>query len=217
MKGTHLLLGAALLLLTGCREEEGPFMVPPGQEENPIEAEASGITENTEAAAYLMEDGIIAHFSGDGNEFASYTLRTQRLDDQHMATYEDNGGTVMLRVYRLSDEKIELVKEAGEFYNDYEPSVEELAALEPISTYLQLPPNEGDSFDGWTVVSTSASVDTPFALFEQVVVLENHNKDEGTTVRKYLTETYGEVKREFSYKDGDQTAMVTSVLESIEQ
>ncbi|QDY44699.1 hypothetical protein FK545_01790 [Planococcus glaciei] len=89
--------------------------------------------------AYFMEDGTIAKYKGEGNEYAALTLRTTYLPEGHIAVYEDNGGTVTLRVYRFKDAQVELVKEEPEFYEEYTPTAEELQALKPISLYYQLP------------------------------------------------------------------------------
>ena len=219
---------ALLLLLGACGTEEPEVQIPPGSDTN-ITADDPEQTEEAvnepaseeeavtlDPYAYFMPDGSTASFLGEGNEYASFTLRTDYLEDDHVAVYEDNGGTVMLKVYRLEEDTIELVLEQGEFYEDYTATAEELEALEPIRTYLTLPLESGAIIGEWTVVETDAAVETPFENFEQVIVLESEGAD-GSIVRTYFAEGYGEIKREFRMQEeGQEEFVVTSVLEELE-
>lgn len=117
---------ALLLLLGACGNEEPEVQIPPGSDTNitaddPESAEEaiSEPASEEEAATvdpydYFMPDGSTASFLGEGNEYASFTLRTVYLEGEHVAVYEDNGGTVALRVYRLAEDAIELVEEQVE-------------------------------------------------------------------------------------------------------
>lgn len=225
------LLGCSLalvLLLGACGNEEPEVQIPPGSDTNitaddPESAEEA-ISEpaSEEGGAtvdpydYFMPDGSTASFLGEGNEYASFTLRTVYMEGDHVAVYEDNGGTAALRVYRLSEDAIELVEEQVEFYEDYTATLEELEALEPIRTYLTFPLESGTVIGERTVVETDATVETPFQNFEQVIVLESEGT-EGSIVKTYFAEGYGEVKREFRMQEEDQEEfVVTSVLEELE-
>lgn len=211
-----------LLLLGACGDEEPkmpevgtpePETEIPEEVERPEsegeEAEKSGLTD------YFMEDGTTAHFKGEGNEFAELDIRTEYLEEDYVAIYEDNGGTAMLRVYRLTDDRIELVKEQPEFYEEYTAAAEELEALEPISTYLELPIELGDRVKDMEVIELEAEVETPYQTFDNAIVLEQESEGGGLN-RSYLVEGYGEVKREFVMQDGEEAFTVTSSLEIIE-
>lgn len=211
-----------LLLLGACGDEEPkmpevgtpePETEIPEEVERPEsegeEAETSGLTD------YFMEDGTTAHFKGEGNEFAELDIRTEYLEEDYVAIYEDNGGTAMLRVYRLTDDRIELVKEQPEFYEEYTAAAEELEALEPISTYLELPIELGDRVKDMEVIELEAEVETPYQTFDNAIVLEQESEGGGLN-RSYLVEGYGEVKREFVMQDGEEAFTVTSSLEIIE-
>ncbi|MGK7376221.1 hypothetical protein ACSFXN_00170 [Planococcus sp. 1R117A] len=180
------------------------------------EAAAEESNENqTDLYAFFMEDGTTAKFKGEGNEFAAITLRTEYLEDHHIAVYEDNGGTVTLRVYRLEENRIDLVKEQPEYYEDYQPTAEELQALEPMALFLETPIEIGDQVKGMTVIQTDAQVETPYRNFDEAILLEN-TSEEGALLRTYLVEGFGEVKREFRMGEGEEEFVVTSSLESIE-
>lgn len=193
-------------------ETETPEAVDePSDEQTADEEEA----EEIDLTAYFMEDGTMAHFKGDGNEYAELNIRTEYLEEDYVAVYEDNGGTTILRVYRLADGRIDLVEEQPEFYEDYTATAEELNALEPISTYLETPIEMGNQIKGMEVIELDVTVETPFETFENAVVLEQVN-DEGSINRSYFVEGYGEVKREFIMEEEDNTFTVTSSLETIE-
>lgn len=190
------------------------------QEETPAEGTSGDSHDGGQAAVdpydYFLEDGSIARFEGYGNEFAEFTLKTDYMEANHVATYEDNGGTVVLKVFRLHDDRIELVKQEGEFYDDYTASFEELEALEVISTYLEFPIEEGQEIGDATVVETGTSLETPYQNFDDVFVLESMTED-GSINRNYFVEGYGEVKREFRANADDSDEMaITSTLASIE-
>lgn len=190
------------------------------QEETPAEGTNGDSHDGGQAAVdpydYFLEDGSIARFEGYGNEFAEFTLKTDYMEANHVATYEDNGGTVVLKVFRLHEDRIELVKQEGEFYDDYTASFEELEALEVISTYLEFPIEEGQEIGDATVVETGTSLETPYQNFDDVFVLESMTED-GSINRNYFVEGYGEVKREFRANADDSDEMaITSTLASIE-
>ena len=59
------------------------------------------------------------------------------------------------------------------------------------------------------------TIDTPFQVFKQVIVLEKTD-DTGAIQRRYIVEKYGEIKREFIMNEEDIEFVVTSTLESVE-
>ncbi|MFP8782049.1 hypothetical protein [Planococcus plakortidis] len=190
-------------------------------EEEPAEGTSGDSHEGGQAAVdpydYFLEDGSTARFEGYGNEFAEFTLKTDYMEANHVATYEDNGGTVVLKVFRLHDDRIELVKQEGEFYDEYEASFEELEALDVISTYLEFPIEEGQEIGDATVIETGTSLETSYENFDDVFVLESVSEEDGSINRNYFVEGYGEVKREFRANADDPDEMaITSTLASIE-
>lgn len=189
----------------------------PEEVQKPVEESENDSEEGEESSlsAYFMENGTTAHFKGEGHGFAELDIRTDYLEEAYVAVYEDNGGTTILRVYRLTDDRIELVEEQPEFYEEYTAAAEELNALEPISTYLEIPIELGDRVKDMEVVELDATVETPYEMFENALVAEQESEGGGLN-RLYLVEGYGEVKREFIMEEGEETFTVTSSLETIE-
>ncbi|WP_018393672.1 hypothetical protein [Bacillus sp. 37MA] len=202
-------LFAVVVLAAGCGDE---VVQVPAPVEKPVIEKETNVPLKVNLSSYFLKDGQIAHFVGEGNEFASYTARTVWHDDRHVTVYEDNGGTVMTRTFRVKDERIVVVREEGEQYEDYVPSDGELESLKPLYTYLQLPLEVGQSFDGWTVIDDSSPLETPLQTFDHAVVLEKISED-GSIVRSYFAEGFGEVKREFMMDD----FIVSSMIEQIEE
>lgn len=165
---------------------------------------------------FFMSNGTSANYAGEGNEFAGYRSRTQWHNDSTVSIFEENGGTTMLRTYRIEDDAIVLIKEQGEYYEEFNPTDEELNSLSPISTYLQLPLEEGTTFNNWEIISVNEEVETPYQTFTDVIVVEK-TEENGSINRKYIAENYGEIKREFTSIEGDQEYIVSSTLESVEE
>ena len=224
----RLMASACLLLfgLAACGAEPDPEPVipdavtPQPDTETPGEGEepASGDEEAEipgDPYAFFLEDGAIAHYKGEGNEYAQLTKRTVHLAGGHIAVYEDNGGTTVLSVYRLTDDAADLVKEEPEFYEEYVASLEELHALEPISRYFELPIEVGGQMNGMPVKELGVQAETPYKVFDDAILLENKTED-GAIIRSYFAEGYGEVKREFIMSDGENEYEVTSSLEKIQ-
>lgn len=218
-------LGLLLFVLGGCGAEPDPDpVIPdavtpqpdtavPGEEEPASGGEENEVSEDP--YAFFLEDGSIAQYKGEGNEYAQLTLRTVHLEGGHVAVYEDNGGTTVLSVYRIEGSAADLVKEEPEFYEEYEPSLEELQVLKPISRYFELPVEAGGEMNGMPVKELGVKVATPYKDFDNAILLENKTED-GAILRSYFVKGYGEVKREFIMEDGDNEYKVTSSLEKIE-
>lgn len=185
-----------------------------GESGSIVDADEEEATDTLPFSSYFMKDGTVAHFEGEGNEFATYTARTKYLDDNYISVYEDNGGTVMLRIFRIEEDQVLLVFEQGERYEELKPSELALESLEPISVYLKSPLEKGSEFDGWTVIDNSTTLITPVKNFENVLLIEK--KGENGTHRRYFAEGYGEIKREFIMTDNSAESKVTSTLSKIE-
>ena len=217
------------LLLSACSQDavESPSVsnTPPSAEEEQLDevieepeddvAEPEPEPSKIQLSNFFMQDGVTAMYLGEGNEYASYRARTQWHNDHTVSIFEDNGGTTFLRTYRISDESIDLIQEQGEFYDEFNPTDEELQALPKLSTFLKLPIEPGENIDDWEVISVNETIDTPFQVFEQVILLEKSD-DTGAIQRRYIVEKYGEIKREFIMNEEDIEFIVTSTLESVE-
>lgn len=171
--------------------------------------------EEATLSSFFLENGQMASFEGEGNEYATYTTRTVWHNPKHVTVYHDNGGTVVARTFRIEDDRVSVVREEAESYEEYRPTTSELLALAPLYTYLKLPLETGASFDGWTVISDSAVLTTPLRTFNHVIVLEKRHGGSEVS-RKYFVKGYGEVKAEYEIMADDETIVITSEIEHIE-
>ena len=208
MKSLKIIL-IPIIFLFSCTNEQSLEL------NEPSTAQPETVEKETKLMQYFLEDNSTAMFKGEGNEYATFTLKTHYLYDNYVATYEDNGGTVMRRYYKISPTKITLIDEQGEAYEEANPSLEELKAMEDISVYLVLPLEVGTKFDGWQITSTTAAVETDVKTFENVIVMEKIDEQQNL-IRKYFAEGFGEIQREYISKAEESPFTISSIIEHIE-
>ncbi|WP_342525574.1 hypothetical protein MKY84_08690 [Chryseomicrobium sp. FSL W7-1435] len=174
------------------------------------------VEEQPDLHTYFMPNQSAATFEGMGNEYATYTLNTQHLYENYIGTLEDNGGTVVQRIYRIEDTRIVKIFEEAEAYDADFPPLTELEAMPELETYLSLPFEEGNEFNGWTITETSGMLTTPYQTFENVITLTREGEDQ-STIERHFVEGFGEVKRVFRMPAGESEEFeVTSSLLSID-
>ncbi|TKI66831.1 hypothetical protein FC756_13925 [Lysinibacillus mangiferihumi] len=178
-------------------------------EQNAKQLDAGLITD------YFPPDGSTAYFQGEGNEFASYTLQTSYIDKTSIAQIENNGGVILLKVYRITNAAIELVYMEAVDEAPTVPTAQEIATFPVIETILQQPLQVGHRFDGWVILSTTAAITTSFATFHNVIELSK-TKDNMTTT-KYFAKGVGLIHTKDEMKTNkEEVFTVTSTLQKIE-
>lgn len=214
-----------LLFLVGCGQDkdtsESVTNSSRTKTDHPTEG-ANNTSENqpVNLKQYFMPSKTTAYFEGQGNEYATYMTKTIWLNEEFVAVAEDNGGATTMRIYHVLSDKIILVSdELVETSIDdiVFPDEAELKNLTPIGTYLSGPLDEGITFDNWTIKKIGATLETPFKTFDDVMILEEKGDD--YINRKYLVESFGEVKRETIMKtgEGEEDYTVSSVLTKVEK
>ena len=154
-----------------------------------------------------------AHYKGEGNEFAELDVEVTKIDDIYTMVDEDNGGTLIRKIYRIKEDRIEVIFENGMDFDEGIPTVNELEDMAPLEIFLQKPFKEGTTFGKWTIVEIAATVETPYKTFQDAIVIEMSEQD--FINRKYLVEGFGEVKREAIQTTEGVNFTVTSLLESV--
>lgn len=207
-----LLLLLTSLLLVGCVEIN---INKSKNEENPPQP---NVEEQTVTLLdYFPNKPIEKKFKGIGNEFAQYTETFYEQDGDYYPAIVDNGGTRVLRIYRVTDKEITLVHEQPEFYEETIPSIASLKSAFQNKPLLTLPLEIGRTIGDWKIVSLSETVFVPFGTFSDVIVLEKTNED-GSINRQYWVKDYGKVKDEYSQKDENGNLFeVKSELDTIKQ
>lgn len=203
-----LLLFSALFILLGCTQKYA------GNSHDDTTKDVEGNDAEIPMINYFLPNGSNAHYEGDGNEFAELTIKVTHIGDKFVVIDENNGGTLIRKIYQVENEKIETLSEDAIDNDEPLPSKEVISRLTVKEVYLQKPFEVGATFNDWTIVETDATIETPYQNFEHVLVIEM--KDKGFTNRKYFAKNFGEIKREsvMSMED-DEDFVVTSTLESV--
>ncbi|MHA6260878.1 hypothetical protein ACXYMX_13415 [Sporosarcina sp. CAU 1771] len=169
----------------------------------------------SEMPDHILGDGLTAHYKGEGNEFAELDVHSTRINDIYFVLREDNGGSSIQTILKTTFDSIFILDSGLVEDGDPFPTVQELDMMSPIATYLQLPFALGATFDGWEVIGSYVSVETPYQTFLNAIVIEK--VENSTTInRKYFVQGVGEVKREAIMQTSDGEYIVTSSLESIQ-
>ena len=110
-----LLLFSALFILLGCTQKDAGN--PPddtntnSNEEDESNDETTKDVEENDAEIpminYFLPNGSSAHYEGDGNEFAELTIKVTHIGDKFVVIDENNGGTLIRKIYQVENEKIE--------------------------------------------------------------------------------------------------------------
>jgi hypothetical protein len=195
----------SVVFLFGCKATGNDKPVPPSDSDKDPE-----IT----LLDFFPQSPTERQFLGKGNEFATYTETFYINEGSYYPSIVENGGTSILRIYKVTENEITLVYEQGEFYDDVPPisSLENKFQSRPI---LTAPIKVGSKNGEWKVIKYLESLKVPFGTIPDVYVLEKKNK-EGSTQRQYWAWQYGKIKEEFIVDDGNGvTFEVTSELEKV--
>lgn len=190
------------------------------EQDIPTDHPENNVVEEIDFAKFFMKDNSTAYFIGYGNEYATYTVHTKWLSDRYVALTENNGGAVMQKIYRITENnKVDLIY--NEIVEDFPyeityPTINELDNLSLIETFLNGPIEIGKVIGRWEIVQVETTVETPYQTFDDVFVLEETTDD--FINRRYFVEGFGEIKRESIMHIGgdEEDFIVTSTLEKID-
>ena len=184
---------------------EKPIVAPPS-EETPVVEQPQEKSYVDQLKSMFHEDGQFSYFIGEVGEYSSHTQVTYWLNENHVQIIKDNTGSVMLELYRITDNEIQLLLSA--MYNDgftynrltsykdfstvfvsqgelpFDPTAElsltledALAQLKPIETHFALPLEIGDMVGEYAVVDILDELTIQYGSFKNVYVLENEEDD----------------------------------------
>lgn len=233
---TYTIILLTAILLLGCSQETNhpsdehsspPTVVneqPGGNDEEPgVEDEEEGSKDeepievdeqpSVSLLDYFPNKPMEKDFLGTGNEFAQYKEMVLTNEGFYYPAIIDNGGTRMLRIYKVTNDGISTVYEQPEFYNENIPPLAPLEASFKEVPLLTLPLEIGKSIGEWKLVQVNETITVPYGKFNEVVVLEKVNQD-GSINRQYWAKQFGKVKDEYSYQD--QTGQSIEVLSELQ-
>lgn len=161
---------------------------------------------------YFPAENQIKYFKGTGNEFAEEQETVFEMQGNYLPTIVSNGGTSMLKIYKLTEKGIFIVYQQPEYYEKDVPAVTSLEKDFKEIPILTNPISEGAVINGWKIVSSKKNLLLPIGSIKNAVVLEQENQDSSIS-RQYWAPKYGLVKKEFYMKDSSGSEMlITSEL-----
>ncbi|MFJ5766575.1 hypothetical protein ACIP9C_14570 [Lysinibacillus sp. NPDC093210] len=121
----------------------------------------------------------------------------------------------MLKIYRITKSAIELVYMEAIDEAPTLPTAHEIATFPVIETILQQPLEVGIRFNGWEILSTTASMPTGLTTFHNVIELIK-TKDNITT-SKYFAKDVGLIRtKDEMVTNNGESFIITSTLQKIE-
>ncbi|MEH7391881.1 hypothetical protein [Bacillus sp. JJ1474] len=200
----YLFLLIGFLLLTGCAEKKAESPKP------------KGTAEEIKIEEYFPQENKTYVYRGEGNEYAAFTEFFYQRTDSYLPSIVENGGTRILKIYKLTDKGIYQVYDRPEFYDEEIPPLAELEKQFNLVPLLIKPLQVEKSFNGFTISHTNAELLLPIGKVKNVVIIEQYDKENETIVRKYWAPGMGMVKQEFvSSEKNTEKFSVTSELEKI--
>lgn len=155
--------------------------------------------EEATVAAYLpLSVGNFWSYEGLGNEYATYTEKITFQKDNKYQVIVDNGGTVTVNRYEVTDSSIINTLRQSEFY-------EEKNILDnPVNNHtvlLQMPLNLGNTWvsegNTYEIVDTMATVDVPAGTFENCLAVKITYAESDNISYYYYGIDVGMVKAEY--------------------
>lgn len=204
-----LLIIFALLLITstalGCtaKQPETPAPPPtpiptqPAPAEKPTETPVPTAEEKDISLYMPMKVGYLWQYEGEGNEYASYTLRVEYQENNRYQLTEDNGGSVIADIYEVTDDSIVHVYRMGESYEQKnllkeEDNLEDILIKKP----LQIGNKWVSEENSYEIIDTKATITVPYGTFDDCLVVKRTYKDGSESYMSYKEEV-GLVQSEF--------------------
>lgn len=236
-----LTLITALLFLAGC--SGGPNSAAPGDQngkpsEKPNQSEpskppitkpepaqpsnpqpnpskASPSHQDYKIEAYFPEQNQVKYFKGTGNEFAEEKETVYERQGDYLPTIVSNGGTNMLKIYKLTNQGIFLVYQEPEYYEDDVPPIASLEEHFQEVPVLTDPIKHGVDINGWKITAVNKTILLPIGTVRHVIILELTNED-GSISRQYWAPKFGIVKKEFYFmhSDGSETVITSELIDT---
>lgn len=199
------LLLVFVLILTSC--------APPNEIKNPEdEVENPPYSGNQlHAEDFFMQNvNSVYYYSGIGNEYAQMTVYTDYVEGTNIQQRIDNGGTEIVKVYKVNPDNITMVFQRGETYFR-----ENFIGIENASeVIIQMPTESGNSWINHGIVkeiiTTEVEIETPSGNYMAIEVVYQNGD---WLTKEYYSKGIGLVK--VVYDNGvDQ---IISSLEKIEE
>lgn len=152
-------------------------------------------------AYFPMHQGMKYSYAGEGNEFAPFTRRIMFVEDNYLQLTNDNGGTVVVKVYKYNENEITEIFSEGEFYEDNNIIPDVRDNEEKSGIILKAPLEVGNNWSNndqeREIVALDQEVKVPAGTFYQVIKIKISYQDSDNTGYDYYAPNIGLIKREY--------------------
>lgn len=152
------------------------------------------------ALYFPLELGSVWEYQGEGNEYASFKREVVFSSGKRYQIKEDNGGTVMAKIYEIADDSITMVYSEGEVYNNI--NLLNSQANENI-LILKAPLTKGNRWQtkggSREILASDAEIDTPSGIYKNCLKVKIN--DQYSETYEYYHEGVGMVYREFNAEE----------------
>lgn len=173
-----------------------PTPTPPAPPATPPETPPADGTANIDQYMPMLV-GYIWEYEGEGNEYASYTLRVEYQEGNRFQLTRDNGGTVIADIYEVRKDSLVHVYQAGESY-DHTNLLNKENNLEDV--LIKLPIQVGNKWvseeNSYEIIDTKANITVPYGTFKDCILIKRTYKDGGEDYLHYK-DGIGLVQSEF--------------------
>ncbi len=152
-------------------------------------------------AYFPMHQGMEYSYAGKGNEFAPFTRKIMFVEGNYLQLTDDNGGTVVVKVYKYNDNEITEVFSEGGFYEDGNIIPDVRDNEEKGEIILKTPLEVGNSWSGddgdREIVAVDQEVKVPAGTFYQVIKIKISYQDSDNTRYEYYAPNIGLINSEY--------------------
>lgn len=152
-------------------------------------------------------NGMMYNFLGEGNEYASFSREIKYVEKPFVQFYENNGGTMVVVVYKVAEDQILALFKQEEFYEDKNIIYEITEKDEMKELILKAPLKEGNSWITGKrrreIMSVNETLTVPAGTFYDVVKIKITSEEEPDSFEnyEYYAENVGLIMLEFISQD----------------
>jgi hypothetical protein len=155
---------------------------------------------NNLKAYFPLHSDIEYSYAGEGIEYASFKRKVMYVEDKYLQLTDNNGGTIVVKIYKFADNEIREVYSKGEFYKE-DNIIPDIRNKNEGHIILQTPLKVGHSWQNENekreIVANNAKVMVPAGTFYQVVKIKISHFDSDNISYNYFAPNIGLIKSEY--------------------
>jgi len=165
-------------------------------------------------AYFPSNPGIEYSYAGEGIEYASFKRKVMYVEEEYLQLTDNNGGTIVVKIYKFDDNEIREIYTQGEFYKE-DNIIPDIKNKNEGPVILQAPLKVGHSWenknDRREIVAINEKVQVPAGTFYHVIKIKTSHFDSDNISYNYFAPNIGLIKSEYIGENFE----VKSELESL--